>query len=572
MPFGSMLNSVRLLIRNLDSQKATKMPVEKGKPDKPVIFPCDAKINYLERCKPEDVGYSSEYIESFINELNSDFSIHPNRILIIKDNKVIKEQYLYPYIKETWDCVFSASKTVTALALGVLYDEGKVDLDLPVCKILKNENKIANAKNRRITLRHLLTMSTGIRFNEMESVSSTRWTKSFFDSASKFKLGSKFEYNSLNSYIVAMVVQKLSGQRFEDFIKERIFDKIGISEVHFDTSEEDCFKGGWGLYILPEDMAKLGILVRDFGVYDNQQIISKKWIEMMSSKQFPSTEFGREYDYGFQMWVDEKTNFSCFNGMYDQNIMIYRDSGVVVVTCFADGEAFHGGNLFRIVPKYFASSSMGDFPLNHNHASRDLRNEESLMYYFDEMVGKEYKTQSKIANSCGILPLIIQNEVSTYVKGIRSLSFKKVESVPTLIVNEGGKKHEIKFNFDKGVRQTLNFYNNLYDCVVDARFILSGKCEPYMVIRFFFLEFSSSRYFTVKLGKDMNEISVECSENPGIDFVNSIVQVQDEATKNFINNTLNNLSQDYVVGKIRNIFSPIFIARNVNALTKVEKK
>ena len=93
MPFGSMLNSVRLLIRNLDSQKATKMPVEKGKPDKPVIFPRDAKINYLERCKPEDVGYSSEYIESFINELNSDFSIHPNRILIIKDNKVIKSEW-----------------------------------------------------------------------------------------------------------------------------------------------------------------------------------------------------------------------------------------------------------------------------------------------------------------------------------------------------------------------------------------------------------------------------------------------------------------------------------------------
>ena len=111
-------------------------------------------------------------------------------------------------------------------------------------------------------------------------------------------------------------------------------------------------------------------------------------------------------------------------------------------------------------------------------------------------------------------------------------------------------------------------YNNQYDCVVDARFILSGKTEPYLIIRVFFLEFSSSRFFTVKLGKDMNQISVECSENPGIDFVNSLIQVQDEATKAFINNAMNNISQDYVVGKIRNIFSPIFIAVHNTQVTK----
>ena len=568
MPLGSMLNSVRLLARNLNSQTTTKIPVEKGKPDKPVIFPSDAKINYLERCTPEEVGLSSEYIQSYINELNSDFSIKPNRLLILKDNKVIAEQYLYPYIKEAWDCVFSASKTVVSLALGLLYDEGKVDLDLPVCKYLKNEKQITIARNKKITLRHLLTMSTGIRFNEMECVSSLRWTKSFFDSTSKFKLGSKFEYNSLNTYIVARVVQKLSGQRFEEFAKERLFKPLGISEAHFDTSEEDCFKGGWGLYILPEDMAKLGLLVRDFGLYNGQRVLSEEWVRMMSTKQFAATACGRTYDYGFNMWVDNETEFSCFNGMYDQNIMIYRKSGVVVVTCFADNEAFHGSNLFSLTAKYFASESPCNFPFCHSSGRRDLENEESLMYYFDALLNKEYKAQSKIANSCGILPLIIQNELSTYVKGIHSLKFEMVDNQPILIINEGGKKYELKFSFKEGVRQTLSFYNNQYDCVVDARFILSGKTEPYLIVRVFFLEFSSSRFFTIKLGKDMNQISVECSENPGMEFVNSIIQVQDETTKTLINNAMSSLNQDYLVGKIRNLFSPIFIAVNSTQLTK----
>lgn len=568
MPLGSMLNSVRLLARNFNSQTTTKIPVEKGKPDKPVIISSDAKINFLERCSPEAVGLSSEYIQSYINELNSDFSIKPNRLLILKDNKVIGEQYLYPYVKETWDCIFSASKTVVSLALGILYDEGKVDLDLPVCKILKNEKRIKVARNKKITLRHLLTMTTGVRFNEMECVSSLKWTKSYFDSTAKFKLGKKFEYNSLNTYIVAVVVQKLSNKRFEEFVRERIFNPLGISDAHFDTSEEDCFKGGWGLYMLPEDMAKLGLLVRDFGVYNGQRILSEEWVRMMSTKQFAATTCGRTYDYGFNMWVDDSIEFSCFNGMYDQNIMIYRKSGVVVITCFADNEAFHGSNLFSLTAKYFAAETMGDFPLCYTSGRRDLENEESLMYYFDELLNKEYKTQSKIANSCGILPLIIQNELSTYVKGIRSLKFELVDNQPVLVVNEGGKKYDLKFSFKEGVRQILEFYNNKYECVVDARFILSGKTEPYLIIRVFFLEFSSSRFFTIKLGKDMNQISVECSENPGMEFVNSIIQVQEESVKSFINNAMNSLNQDYLVGKIRNVFSPIFVAVHSTQLTK----
>ena len=569
MPLGSMLNSLRLLMQNLNSQSTTKIPVEKGKPDKPLIFPNGEKIHFLERKSPTEFGYSEEYIQSFINELNCDHSIKPNRLLIIKGNAVIGEQYLYPYVKDAWDAIFSASKTVTALALGVLYDQGKVDLDCPVCKILGIENKIKVTGNKKITLRHLLTMSTGIRFNEVESVSSLKWTKSFFDSNAKFKLGSKFEYNSLNSYIVAMVVQKLSGQRFEEFVREHIFDKLDIGSAHFDTSDEDCFKGGWGLYMLPEDMAKLGILVRDYGLYKGKRIISKKWIKLMSTRQFPASIYGREYDYGFQMWVDEIDDFCCFNGMYDQNILIYRRSGVVVVTCFADNESFQGSNLFKIAAKYFSNANMGDFDLFSYRGERNLKNENELLYYFDQLVNKEYKVQNKIANSCGILPLLIQNEVSTYVKGIRSLSFKKENDRLFFVVNEGGKKYEAEFSFEHGIRQTFNFYKNEYDCVVDARFILSGKSEPYLLVRFFFLEFSSSRYFTIKLGKDMDTISVECSENPGIDFVNSIVQVQDETTKQLINRMIKNMNPDLLTGKIRNIFSPIFIA---SVQTKPVKK
>ena len=565
MPIGSALNSLLLLAQHLDTGKSTTMPVKKTDLDKPNIFPSDAKINYLERDIPENHGYTKEYIDSYFNELYSDLSLRVNRILVIKDDKVIGERYTTPYVKDSWNCVFSFSKTVVALALGLLYDDGKVDLDKPACQILGIEKSVAVQKNKKITLRHLLTMSTGCTFNEMETASSYKWVKDFFNSNLKFKLGSKFEYNSMNTYVVSAIVEKLSGKKFANFIRERLFDPMGISATHFDTSPEGYFKGGWGLYIIPEDMAKLGMLVRDYGVYNGQQLISKEWIEMMSSKQYPAKSFNHVYDYGFQIWVDEKNRMCVFNGMYDQNAMIYRNSGVVVVTCCSNNEAFHGGHLFPITTKYFSKEKMGDYELCKTHGNRNIKNNEDLMYYYDYICNKEYKAVTKIANTCGILPLILQNEMGTYTQGIKSVNFKKSDDGYSLLINENHKNIDIKFDFGDGVRQTLTLYGNKYDVVCDAKFILSGKGEPFLYFRLSFLEFSSIRYFSVKFAKDMDVLSLEESENPGFDFVMSIIDVQDESTQSFLERTVKRINPAFVNGMIKNIFAPTCLIVHGNA-------
>ncbi len=558
MPLGSSINTLLLIAQNLNTNKPTNLIVAKNKNDKPFVFDSSKRIKSLERGSVEESIYSKEYIDSFFNELESDHSIRPNRILIIQGNKVIAERYNYPYVKNSWDCVFSTSKTIVALALGLLYDEGKVDLDKPVVKILGIEKKVNN-KNKRITLRHLLTMSTGITFNEMETSASTKWIKSFFDSGTKFKLGTKFEYNSLNTYIVSVCVDKLAGKELGELVKERIFNPLDINDTYFDVSPEGHFKGGWGLYILPEDMGKIGIMIRDGGLYNGKRILSEEWINMMTHTQFEATKCNHILDYGFQMWVDDKKNFCVANGMYDQNIMIYRNSGTVLITACANNEAFHGSNLYKIAMKYFGSKEMGLFALCTHPGTRDLKNEEGLMYYFDQIKDKKYIPVNKICNSCGILPLLIQNELGTYVKGIKGVRFKQEGERYFFVVTENRKENELEFNFKNGVRKIYDFYGNLYDVSIDARFILSGKSEPFLVIRVFFLEFSSSRYFTVKFSKDSDIISLELSENPGMDFVNSIIEVQDENIKKLAKNVVKNINPATVSGTIKNIFSPSFM-------------
>ncbi len=560
MPLGTAFNSLRLLLKNLNTNASTVPAVKKIDNDKPCIFPRDEMIDYLPRSNPKKEGIPNEYIESFINEIDSDLSLRNNRILILKNDKVIYEKYDTPYAKDSWNCAFSFSKSVVALALGLLFDEGKVKLDEPVCKILGNEKKILVARNKKITLRHLLTHSSGISFNEMESASSYKWVKDFFNSKGKFKLGEKFEYNSMNTYIISVCVEKLAGMKFEKFIRTRLFDPMGMAKTYFDVSPEGYFKGGWGLYILPEDMAKLGILIMNNGKFNGTQYISSDWINQMTHTQFKSSKFNHVFDYGFQTWVDDKNSFCTMNGMYDQNVLVYRNSGVIVVTCCSNNDAFHGSNIFNIAHKYFASKELGQFPLCKNKGNHDVKNYDNLLYYYDYLNGKEFKALTKISHTCGVLPLLLQNELGTYVQGIKSVVFTKEDENYAFIVNEGNDTHHLKFNFKEGVRQTHSFYGNVFDTVCDGRFILSGKGEVYLLIRVFFLEYPSNRFFTIKFGKTHNAISIECSENPGLEFVRSLIEIQDKNTKKLIRNALNAFNHDLIAGKIRNIFAPTFIA------------
>ena len=556
MPLGSAINSIIVLLRNLNTDKPTVHTVKNKHPDKTVVF--DGDVAYLERAKPEDVGLSSAYVDSFLKEVVKDTAIRANRILILKEGKVIAERYEHPYTRDSWDCVFSATKTVTALALGALWDEGKVDLDVPVCKILGMENKVGNLQNKKITLRHLLTMSTGNMFNEIESATSLRWVKAFFDSGNKFKVGSKFEYNSLNTYMIGACIQKIAGMPLAEYVDQKIFGPMGLAKTYFEQSPEGIAKSGWGLYILPEDMAKLGQMVLEKGLWRGQRILSEEWIDMMSHKQIEATKAGHRFDYGFQMWVDEDKDFCCFNGMFNQEVHIWRRSGVVVVMCCANNEAFHGSNIYTIGAKYFAEAEAGDFALVTEDASRDLVDLPNLRYLLEAIAGRHYVPKDKIANSCGLLPLLMQNEMGTYAKGIKGLRFEQEGEDWVLWVTEHGKDSPLRFNFGEGVRAAYDFYGNLYDCVADARFILNERSEPMLVIRLFLLEYACSRYFTLRFGKTYDKLTVELSENPSTGFIESLLEAQDESTRRLIANASKLIDKNLIATKTRNLFFPSF--------------
>lgn len=559
MAIVSSINSLIVLAQLINTDKPTKHPIKNKRPDKTEVFSQSEPIRRLPRARAEEVGLSTEYVRSYLNEIMNDSAIRANRILVIKDGKVIGERYEPPYTWDSWDCVYSATKTVTALALGCLWDEGKVDLDVPVCKILGIENKVGNAQNKKITLKHLLLMETGNTFNEIECDGSMKWTRDFFDSPTKFKLGSKFEYNSLNTYVIGAVVQKITGKTLAEYAQEKLFAPMGINKVMFETSPEGITKSGWGLYILPEDMAKLGILVYNDGLWEGQRLLSKEWLDQMTHKQIAATKAGFRFDYGYQMWVDDNLNLCFFNGMYDQDIHIWRNSGVIVVILCSHNEAFHNSRIYDVGEKYFATEKMGDFPLVEQQFHRTLEDNPSFRYLIDNICDRDYVPKEKIANSCGILPLLLQSVMSTYEKGIKGIRFTKDdEEVYSLVVNQHGQETRLQFDFLNGVRATYNLEGNLYDCVADGHMILDPESNPLLVIRLFFLEYASVRYIVLHFDKTIDKMKLEFNENPGIGFLEAFIDSLDPGTRKFLQNATNLLEKDFLPKKMQNMFNPSF--------------
>ena len=556
MALGSTFNSLVILGRIINTDKTTTHTIKNKQPDKTVVYDRTVPMRKLPRATPEEVGLTTEYVQSYLNETCNDPAIRANRIMVVKDGKVIAERFQHPYVHDSWDCVYSATKTVTGLALGALWDEGKVDLDKPACEILGIENKVGNAANKRITLRHLLTMATGNTFDEIESNASLKWVRDFFNSPNKFKIGSKFEYNSLNTYIISACLQKISGRKLADYVQDKFFTPMGINQTLFEESPDGITKAGWGLYILPEDMAKLGMLVMNEGVWEGQRLISKEWLNMMTHKQIAATKAGHRFDYGFQMWVDDMLNFCCFNGMYDQEIHMWRNSGVVVVMCCQHNEAFHDSNIYTIGAKYFADKEMGDHPFMPARLDRDLVDQPSFRYLLDDLLGRTYVTKDKIANSCGLLPLLLQSTMSSYVKGVKSVRFDQDGEDYTLTLAGHGETNVLKFNFGEGVRATYDFAGNLYDCLADAHFILDPLSEPVLVIRMFFLEYASSRYITLHLGKTQDKFRLEFNEQPGAGFLESYMDSLDPNTKKLLDGATKLLEKDFVPNTLRNMFNP----------------
>ena len=301
----------------------------------------------LPRKKPsKELAAATEKYVNAVQEAKQD--IHS--IMVVQKGKVVFEKYMGIGEKNTPHILHSVSKTFTATAVGMLYDQGLLSLDDKVIDYFPEylpENVNDNLK--ALQIRHLLTMNSGFEKSPDNVIKKNydNWTRGFFEQEFKREPGTIFCYNSLSTHMLSAIVQKITGEKVADYLKPRLFEPLGITDFKWEESPEGVTNGGSGLYLKTEDLAKFGQFLLQKGRWNGKQIVSEEWVTMSSSKQVESVPAGRNTDeleeiraagfrpdwtagYGFQMWLSRYNAFRAA-GSRGQNIIVIPDKNAVVV-------------------------------------------------------------------------------------------------------------------------------------------------------------------------------------------------------------------------------------------------
>lgn len=318
----------------------------------------------LPRATPESQGLSSKAILHFLEQLDRDPSAHVSNLMILRHGKVVTEAAWAPYEKHLPRQLYSLSKSVTSTAIGLLVEDGLLDLDERVMDILEYPAQEPPLPSAKFTVRHLLTMSTGSLFNELCTPLTADWIDGFFRAGVKFEPGTAFEYNSLNTYMLSAIVQKRSGKTMTAFLSERLYHPLGIAFYDWETCPRNIEKGGWGLMLTLEDVAKLGQLYLNGGQWEGKQIVSRHWIREASTKQIETPLGEMPHGYGYQIWMAPHPGGFMFNGAFGQYMIALPDQDAVIALFSCSAKLFAKGNIMSYVDELFSHAQSTAIPVD----------------------------------------------------------------------------------------------------------------------------------------------------------------------------------------------------------------
>lgn len=261
----------------------------------------------LARTTPEAQGISTTAVLGFLDAVERDVrDLHS--FILARHGAVVAEGYWDPYGPSYPHMLFSLSKSFTSTAVGLLVAEGRLSVDDSVLGYFADEAPARPSDNlRAMTVRHLLTMTTGHATEPLQGLRDTShtWARAFLEHPIEHPPGSHFLYNSLATYMLSAIVQRITGERMIRYLEPRLFAPLGIEHPTWETSPEGIDVGGWGLSITTPDIARFGQLYLQRGVWQGQRLLPESWVAEATAWQVPNgpaqnPDWGQ--GYGYQFW------------------------------------------------------------------------------------------------------------------------------------------------------------------------------------------------------------------------------------------------------------------------------
>lgn len=244
----------------------------------------------------------------------SDQDLHS--LMVLQHGKVIAEKWMSEGAPDKPHVLNSVSKTFTATAIGFAVTEGKLKVTDKVISFFSDKLPAEiNPYLKQLEIRHLLTMSSGHDADPTPSAlraEGVDWVKTFLTTPLAHEPGTVFVYNSLGTYVLSAIIQKVSGQKVIDYLTPRLFSPLGISGIHWEESPQGINCGGWGLYVKTEDMAKLGQFMLQKGEWKSRQLLPASWVEEASTSKIASLPSGMKKEEVVANAADESDHLYCF--------------------------------------------------------------------------------------------------------------------------------------------------------------------------------------------------------------------------------------------------------------------
>lgn len=269
---------------------------------------------------PAQQGVSSEALAQLINDLQLLPFTELHHLVIVKNGNIITEQHAEPYRPNDAHNQFSTSKLLTALAVGLAVQDGKLSLD----------DKVGS-----ITVRHLLTMTSGKQVDATIRDTSDDWVESWQDLPGTMP-GKTFAYDTMSSFILSALVQRATGRTVLDLLRERVFEPMGVTDVEWEQSPNGINTGGWGVRCRTLTMAMLGQLVLQRGQWEGKQLIETQWVDKMTRDQLqafgitPTRADDYHHGYGYLMWMNALPGTFRAQGNFGQLVFISPADSLVV--------------------------------------------------------------------------------------------------------------------------------------------------------------------------------------------------------------------------------------------------
>ena len=493
-----------------DTSAPTVAPVDTP-PQKPEFIPGGDDCVYA---VPETEGVPSELLCDYIEEIYNNKNINVQGLIVSRHGKTLLKTGFDAWESDVWKCAFSQSKSVTSIAVGMLMEDRLVTPNTTVADIFgKKVPALYKSKFKDMTLLHLLNMSSGAVFNELTCITTDNWVKGFFTTGSSFAPGEKFNYNSLNTYMLSAAVTVLTGKSMAEFLDERLFKPLSITNYFWEKCPKGANRGGWGLFIKPSDLVKIGQLLLQNGEWEGKRILSEKYVKAATEKRIDVPEGAGDYDYGLQIWTARDYNGFLFNGMLGQNMFCFRDSGIVVAVNSGNTDIFQKNDIFPVTHKYFNREFEDSLPRNKKGEKKLKKLTDTLSHYrprrnkhlwerifrkrniarHTEEIKGDYAVTSKDAVSLGFMPVLMQVVQNNYTKGTLGYTFGSDERGLYLIYKENGCECKLHIGFDAPEKDNIELMGEKLLVATTGEFRYNEDDELVLKLRTDFLEYPFTR-------------------------------------------------------------------------------